>query len=60
MGKRKHINFVVFSKKRLITVIVCILSVLVVCVFPNVQITTSPQTKYTIVVDAGHGGVDVK
>lgn len=58
MVKRKHINFVVFNKTRLIVVIVCILFGLIACVFPNVQTTTSPQTKYTIVIDAGHGGID--
>ncbi len=42
----------------LLTILVTICSV--AGVFYAVQVTSSPKALYTIVIDAGHGGVDVK
>ncbi len=49
-------------RKRAIGVILVsvILTCLIVGVFCAVRATSSPKALYTIVIDAGHGGVDVK
>ena len=49
-------------KKRtiLITLSVVVLLCFGVGIFYAVQVASSPKPEYTIVIDAGHGGVDVK
>lgn len=46
------------------TLCVLLVSVILICsivgVCYAVKATTSPKALYTIVIDAGHGGVDVK
>ena len=45
---------------------VCVLLVVLIAicsvagVYYTVKATSSPKAQYTIVIDAGHGGVDVK
>ena len=49
-------------KKR--TLCIILISIVLICaifgIFYAVQTTSSPKPEYSIVIDAGHGGVDVK
>ncbi len=50
--------FVVFKKKVLVYILICAVVFGVVAGVVGAKSTTSPKPKFTIVVDAGHGGVD--
>ena len=50
---------IIIIKKRILLLLLIFFLVFIICVTCVKSIsTTSPKTKYTIVIDAGHGGVD--
>lgn len=53
------IKFLTIKKKSIIIFLLCILAIGVFCgaYFP-VKVSTSPKPLHTIVIDAGHGGID--
>ena len=51
------LNFV-RSKKYIFIAIVCLLLVGGMAIIPSIKASTRPKSKYTIVIDAGHGGRD--
>lgn len=54
-------KFFVFKKKHIMLFLTILLVVIIVVVATLSFIkTTSPQKNYTVVIDAGHGGADVK
>lgn len=54
-------KFLMVRKRTICIILVSvILTFSIVGVFYAVRMTSSPKAQYTIVVDAGHGGVDVK
>ena len=52
--------FLIVSKRAILIFLGVIACVAAVSVCYAVQAATSPKPEYTIVIDAGHGGVDVK
>ena len=50
--------FVVKFKKLLLTVLLSVGFLLTVICVPTAVKATSPKPSYTVVVDAGHGGID--
>ena len=55
----KNLFLIVSKKAILIFLGVTICLVAIITIFA-VKTTSSPKPEYTIVIDAGHGGVDVK
>lgn len=54
-------KFITIKKRTLCIVLISIVLVCsIVGVCYAVKMTSSPKALYTIVIDAGHGGVDVK
>ncbi len=53
---------VLIWRKRIILIVLCVLLCVVgvVVYFTAIRPTFQPKPLYTIVIDAGHGGVDVK
>lgn len=47
-------------RKKHIVLVFCAVLLISFGVFCVVQVSSTPKTNYTIVIDAGHGGVDVK
>ena len=55
------LKFLTIKKRTLCIVLIgVILLCTVIGIFYTIQTTTSPKPEYSIVIDAGHGGVDVK
>lgn len=54
----KKINLVIINKKKFIIFLCCALLIFAFCILPTAHIANSPKTKYTVVIDAGHGGID--
>ena len=50
VARRKYIFIAVF----------CCIVVGLVAIIPSISTSTRPKGEYTIVIDAGHGGLDVK
>ena len=50
---------IVVKKKYIFLVIISLLCLAVFLAMPAIK-TASPLKRYTIVIDAGHGGLDVK
>lgn len=50
--------FVVLKKKVIVWIVVVLVLVSTVCAVVGAKKTMSPKSQFTIVVDAGHGGVD--
>lgn len=57
MGKIK-LKTLIVNKKTIIVFFLLIVFVALICLFSDIVSATSPKTKYTIVIDAGHGGRD--
>ena len=54
-------KFLTIKKRTLCAILVAIIAIcLIVGVCYVVKATSSPKAVHTIVIDAGHGGVDVK
>ena len=54
-------KFFAVKKRTLCVILICIILICsLVGVYYTVKATSTPKPKYTIVIDAGHGGVDVK
>lgn len=57
--KKIDLKYVVTSKKNLLIAFICTLLILFVCFVPSIINTSlTPKAKYTVVIDAGHGGID--
>lgn len=55
------LKFLTIKKAHCAVLLVAIIAICVIAgVCYAVKATSSPKPKYTIVIDAGHGGVDVK
>ena len=53
--------FLIIKKKSIIAILLClILTVGVVLAAVLVRPASSPKPEFTICIDAGHGGIDVK
>ena len=50
----------IFKKKWMVFAIVLLVVLSSVLVFSTVMETSIPKPQYTVVIDAGHGGLDVK
>lgn len=52
-------KFLMIKKKTIVSFIICIVLLLgILITYFSVTQTSSPKTNYTIVIDAGHGGID--
>ena len=58
MKKIRYNTCIVLKKKGLIIAFFCVVLVFSLCLLQNTKSVSSPQMKYTIVIDAGHGGID--
>ena len=58
MKKYKKLKFFCFKKKWIFVAIISVCLILFGCFLPRAIASTTPKSKYTIVVDAGHGGID--
>jgi len=56
--KRIRLKAVAIKKKRIVSFIFIIVFVVASCLFPHILSVDSPKARYTIVIDAGHGGID--
>lgn len=56
--KNTKIKALIVKKKYIIVSFLIILILLLCCFIPKIASVTSPKTKYTVVIDAGHGGID--
>ena len=54
----KKVNFFVFCKKHLIFCISTILLIALIFASNHIIKLSSPKAQYTVVIDAGHGGID--
>lgn len=54
----KKFKFITITKKQIIIFICVILSLSAVVAFPQITSNASPKTRWTIAIDAGHGGRD--
>ena len=50
--------FIVFSKKCVIYFIIFVLLLSMIFIIPSINVS-SPKKEHSIVIDAGHGGIDV-
>ena len=57
MKKNKLKTFIIYKRTIIITLFVT-LSVLFISFVPRIIKATSPKAQYTVVIDAGHGGID--
>ena len=58
MKNSKKLKIFLFKKKWIIFSILFAFVIFAGCFLPKVIASTSPKTKYTVVIDAGHGGID--
>ena len=54
----KKSNFIVLKKKHIVITLIAFCIALLLLFIPSVVNVASPKTKYTVVIDAGHGGID--
>lgn len=54
----KKTIFITFKKKHLFFSIALIFAVIFTLFYPSIISSTSPKSMYTVVIDAGHGGID--
>lgn len=54
----KKVKFAIIKKHWIVVYFVCLCLIFASIFLPKVVSSTSPKTKYTIVIDAGHGGID--
>ena len=58
MKKTKKVRFFLFKKKWIIFTLLCAIIISVFACLPKVINSSTPKAKYTIAIDAGHGGID--
>ena len=51
-------KILILKKKHILTFVLCLMLVAVFFIVPNTTNISSPKTKYVVVIDAGHGGID--
>lgn len=56
--KSKELKSIIINKKNIIMILAIIFFCSTLCFMPNIIASTSPKAKYTVVIDAGHGGID--
>lgn len=56
----KKINYIVINKKSILIGLILFLILACVPLIPSLATAISPKAQYTVVIDAGHGGLDVK
>lgn len=54
----KKIKFVIFKKKYFLIAFILTVFALTICLLPTQIKANSPKAKYTVIIDAGHGGMD--
>ena len=60
MKKEKEFKYIIINKKTILIVLAISLFCSTLYFVPNIIASDSPKAKYTVVIDAGHGGLDVK
>ena len=56
---RNNLRTIVISKKNILIFFICLVFVFCLCFFPSlIKNTSTKADRYTIVIDAGHGGLD--
>lgn len=55
---KNRVTFVTIKKKWIILSFILVFIAILLCFLPKVAKSSSPQAKYTVVIDAGHGGKD--
>lgn len=58
MKKFKTFNFLLLKKKNIIFALFVIFFAISFAFLPKIISSSSPKAKYTVVIDAGHGGID--
>lgn len=58
--KLKRIWACILRKKYIFIALFCCVLLSLVAIVPSTRTSVRPKCKYTIVIDAGHGGLDVK
>ncbi len=56
--KKVNLKTFIINKKTILIAFFVTLSVLFISFVPTIIKATSPKSKYTVVIDAGHGGID--
>ena len=54
----KKLSFITIKKKHIIIAIACLLAIFTMSFAPSAIESLTPNTKYIVVIDAGHGGID--
>lgn len=54
----KKINYIVINKKSILIGLILFLTLACVPLIPSLATAISPKAQYTVVIDAGHGGID--
>lgn len=54
----KKNTFILLKKTNVVLTLFISIILLTICFFPTIVQSVSPNTKYTVVIDAGHGGID--
>ena len=54
----KKMSFITLKGKYILLAIVCLAFVVLLCIAPAAINSMTPKGKYTVVLDAGHGGID--
>lgn len=56
--KKVKIRVATINKKHFIIFLLCLCVIVATCFIPKAVASSSPKHKYTVVIDAGHGGID--
>jgi len=56
--KSKNNIWYIFNKKYIFIAFICCILIGAIAIIPSINTSTRPKGKYTIVIDAGHGGRD--
>lgn len=56
--KKANLKTLIINKKILFITMVCLVVIMSFTIFPTLKNTASPKAIYTVVIDAGHGGID--
>lgn len=59
MKLKKLLSFI-SRKKYIFITVACLVIIGCVAIIPSIKTSVRPKGEFTIVIDAGHGGLDVK
>lgn len=56
--KKANLKTLIINKKAIFITMICLVVIISCTFFPTLKNTASPKAQYTVVIDAGHGGID--